>query len=193
LKAFLLPLARYASVGSKHGVTEGAPKGDAREVEGLKRGLGHQVFKLDQSGNVVMTLGEAGVSGYGPKHFNGPSGALVTPSGDIWVTDGHRGGNNRIVKFSKDGTFLLEVGGGVDSKSGDPGKFNDPHDLTMDSSGRILVAGRLLEGLLFGVGASDPLTLAIVPLVLAAMALLASFFPARRATSIDPAVVLRQE
>ena len=31
-------------------VTEGAPAGDAREVEGLRRGLGHQVFKLNQDG-----------------------------------------------------------------------------------------------------------------------------------------------
>ena len=123
-------------------VTEGAPRGDAREAEGLKRGLGHQVLKLDRNGNVVMTLGEAGVAGHGPKHFNGPSGVLVAPSGDIWVTDGHRGGNNRIVKLDREGKLLLEVGGGVESKSGDPGKFNDPHDLAMDSRGRILVADR---------------------------------------------------
>lgn len=123
-------------------VTEGAPAGDRREVEGLKRGLGHTVFKFDQDGNLVMTLGEAGVSGYGPKHFNGPSGVLVAPSGEIWITDGHRGGNNRIVKLSSKGDFILEVGGGVASKSGDPGKFNDPHDLAMDSQGRILVADR---------------------------------------------------
>ena len=123
-------------------VTEGAPAGDRREVEGLKRGLGHQVFKLNQNGKVVMTLGKAGVSGYGANRFNGPSGVLVAPSGDIWVTDGHRGGNNRIVKFTGDGKFLLEVGGGVKSKSGDPGKFNDPHDIAMDSQGRILVADR---------------------------------------------------
>ena len=123
-------------------VTEGAPAGDAREVEGLKRGLGHQVFKLDQDGEVVMTLGEAAVSGYGPDHFNGPAGVVVSSSGEIWVSDGHRGGNNRIVKFSSYGEFLLEVGGGGDAKSGDPGKFNDPNDITIDSQDRIVVADR---------------------------------------------------
>ena len=123
-------------------VTEGAPAGDRREVEGLKRGLGHQVFKLNQNGKVVMTLGKAGVSGYGPNLFNGPSGVLIAPSDDIWITDGHRGGNNRIVKFTSDGKFLLEIGGGVESKSGDPGKFNDPHDIAMDARGRILIADR---------------------------------------------------
>ena len=123
-------------------VTEGAPAGDRREVEGLRRGLGHQVFKLNQDGEVVMTLGEAGVSGYGPNHFNGPSGVVIAPNGEIWISDGHRGGNNRIVKFSGDGEFLLEVGGGVESLSGDPGKFNDPHDITMDGRGRVIVADR---------------------------------------------------
>ena len=123
-------------------VTEGAPAGDRREVEGLKRGLGHQVFKLDQNGEVIMTLGEAGVSGYGPKHFNGPAGVVVAPNGDIWISDGHRGGNNRIVKFTSKGEFILEVGGGVEAKSGDPGKFNDPHDITLDGAGRVIVADR---------------------------------------------------
>ena len=123
-------------------VTEGAPAGDAREVEGLKRGLGHQVFKFNQDGEIVMTLGEAAVSGYGPAHFNGPAGVVVADTGEIWVSDGHRDGNNRIVKFNKDGEFLLEVGGGVESRSGDPGKFNDPHDITIDAHGRILVADR---------------------------------------------------
>ncbi len=123
-------------------VTEGAPAGDRREVEGLERGLGHNVFKLDQDGEVVMTLGEAGVAGYGAKHFNGPSGVVVAKNGNIWIADGHRGGNNRIVKFSSDGTFLLEVGGDVAGKSGDPGKFNDPHDLAMDAEGRLIVADR---------------------------------------------------
>jgi len=123
-------------------VTEGAPAGDPREAEGLKRGLGHQVMKLDQDGNVVMTLGQAGVSGHGPKLFNGPSAVLVAANGDIWIADGHRGGNNRIVKLSSQGKLLLEVGGGVEAKSGDPGKFNDPHALAMDSKGRLLVADR---------------------------------------------------
>ena len=89
-----------------------------------------------------MRLGEAGVWGDGPNHFNGPSGVVVAPNGDIWVSDGHRGGNNRIVKFSSDGTFLLEVGGGVGSESKEPARFSDPHDLKMDSRGRVFVADR---------------------------------------------------
>ena len=67
---------------------------------------------------------------------------MVAPNGDIWVSDGHRSGNNRIVKFSSSGTFLLEVGGGIGSESKEPTRFSDPHDIKMDSRGRIFVADR---------------------------------------------------
>ncbi|MEJ2217392.1 MAG: ABC transporter permease [Gemmatimonadota bacterium] len=56
-----------------------------------------------------------------------------------------------------------------------------------------LLAGRLLRGLLFGVGASDAATLAATCLVLAAVALAASFLPAWRATRVDPVSCLRAE
>ena len=123
-------------------VTEGGSHGDRRATLGESMGMSHQVLKLNQQGEVVMRLGEAGVWGDGPTHFNGPSGVVVAPNGDIWVSDGHRGGNNRIVKFSSDGTFLLEVGGGVGSESKEPARFSDPHDLKMDSRGRVFVADR---------------------------------------------------
>ena len=67
-------------------------------------GTGHQVFKFDPNGKVLMTLGKAGISGSGPDVFDQPTDVVVAPSGDIFVTDSHRNGkNNRIVKFTKDG------------------------------------------------------------------------------------------
>ncbi|MFN2566660.1 MAG: ADOP family duplicated permease [Gemmatimonadaceae bacterium] len=59
--------------------------------------------------------------------------------------------------------------------------------------GLAVVAGRLVASFLFGLSPADPLTLAAVPLILVAAALLASVVPARRAAAADPMASLRAE
>jgi predicted permease len=73
------------------------------------------------------------------------------------------------------------------------------HGLALTASGLVLgLAGaslltRLMSTLLFGVGALDPLTYAVVAGGLGSIALIASYLPARRAARVDPVVALRGE
>jgi ABC-type antimicrobial peptide transport system permease subunit len=56
-----------------------------------------------------------------------------------------------------------------------------------------LLSTRALAGVLFGTSPTDPLVFALVTMTLAAVALLASWLPARRAARVDPLLVLRSE
>ena len=112
---------------------------DATGIGDIPEGVGHVVYKFSPEGDVLMTLGRKGVAGDGPDVFNQPSDVLVAPDGSIFVADGHgTGGNNRIMKFSADGRFLMQWGttGAAD------GEFRDPHALAMDSQGRLFVGDR---------------------------------------------------
>ena len=100
---------------------------------------GHQIHKFTPEGELLMSLGQAGVAGTGTDTFDQPSDVLVAPNGDIFVADGHgAGGNNRIVKFNSAGDFIMEWG----RTGSENGEFRDPHALAMDSRGRLFVGDR---------------------------------------------------
>jgi putative ABC transport system permease protein len=56
-----------------------------------------------------------------------------------------------------------------------------------------LAATRVLQSLLFGIGATDPATFAGVCALLAGVVAAAAYFPARRATRVDPLLALRTD
>jgi predicted permease len=56
-----------------------------------------------------------------------------------------------------------------------------------------MLASRLFSSMLFGLKATDPLSMVLVVIVLLAITLLASYIPARRATKVDPMIALRYE
>jgi putative ABC transport system permease protein len=56
-----------------------------------------------------------------------------------------------------------------------------------------LVAGRLIESMLYGIRPQDPLAISGAVLLLSGAALLAALIPALRASRIDPALALREE
>jgi len=96
----------------------------------------HTVMKLSLEGEVLMTLCTKGKTGNPREPFNRPTSVAESPSGDIFVSDGY--GQQRIHKFSKDGELLLSWG----SKGTGPGQFALPHNVCVDSKGRVYVADR---------------------------------------------------
>jgi len=98
---------------------------------------GHQVYEFSPDGKLLMTLGKTGGAAE-PDYFYQPNDVLTAPNGEIFVAEGHGAGNNRILKFSKDGKLLKAIG-----KAGTgPGEFDQPHALAMDSRGRLFVGDR---------------------------------------------------
>ena len=96
-----------------------------------------QVMKFTHDGKkLVSTLGEKGVSGEDDKHFNRPADICWLPDGTFFVADGFE--NNRVVKFDKDGKYLMAWG----TKGTGPGQFNVVDAVTVDAKRRVYVTDR---------------------------------------------------
>ena len=126
---FVFPHGIYVDSDGNIWVTDAGGEGER----------GNQVFKFNSDGEVLMTLGQPGVSGVGPEYFSVPTDVVVSKNGDIFVSDGHSpDGNNRIVRFSAEGRFIDSWG----MTGSGPGEFLIPHALAMDSTGRLFVGDR---------------------------------------------------
>jgi len=124
-----------------HGATVDAQGNLWVTDEQTKDGKGSQVFKFSPDGKLLMSLGKAGSASPEPGLFDEPTDVLVTPNGDIFITEGHSGGtigNDRVSKFSKDGKFIKSWG-----KHGAGNmEFDSPHTIAMDSRGRLFIGDR---------------------------------------------------
>ena len=118
------------------------PLGPGTDQEAVRAGKGYQLFKLSQDGNVLMTIGKAGVSKSGIDTLLCPTDVAVAPNGDIFITDGHDPTPNhygdRVAKFSKDGKFIKDV---AQMGSG-PEQVWQPHSIFIGSQGQLFIADR---------------------------------------------------
>lgn len=144
---FIFPHKVYVDADNNIWVIDGRGVNDReRKAYPDEKGKGHTVVKFSPQGQVLMTLGKAGVAGNPPQALDQPNSIVVAPNGDIFIAEGHGGQTpgappdtvSRISKFSKDGRFIKSFG----KLGSGPGEFKLPHDITMDPQGRLFVADR---------------------------------------------------
>jgi DNA-binding beta-propeller fold protein YncE len=104
---------------------------------------GHAIYEFTHDGKqLVKTLGTPNQSGNDEKHFNRPTFINWLPDGTMFVTDGY--GNTRVVKFDKDGKFMMTFG--QPSNPPDdmrPSVFKDVHGVVFDpTTHRVFVTDR---------------------------------------------------
>jgi sugar lactone lactonase YvrE len=135
---FFYPHGLHIDAGSNLWATDAnGPSPQVIERAPATRNLGHRVIKFTPAGEVLMVIGTAGTAGDPPDRLTAPTGVVTSPSGDIFIAEGHSGAN-RISHFRADGTFVKSWG----TTGSGLGEFRLPHDIGMDSQGRIFVADR---------------------------------------------------
>lgn len=104
----------------------------------------HRIVKLSpKMDRFLLQIGTTMEKGNGPNHLDLPSGIAVLKSGNIVVTDGY--GNNRVILYSKDGTFIKQVAkgaGGPGDKGTGVGEWTLPHKLAVDAQEHLYIIDR---------------------------------------------------
>ena len=104
----------------------------------------HAIFKMTHDGKtIVQTIGTPGKAGADASHFNRPTFLAFLPDSTMFVADGYNG--NRVVKFDKNGKFVLAWGekGAPGGNERRPGYFNTVHGITADPmTRRVYVSDR---------------------------------------------------
>jgi DNA-binding beta-propeller fold protein YncE len=94
------------------------------------------VHLFTTEGALLASLGTPGQPAAPGRPFNKPTKAVLSPSGDIFISDGY--GQERVHRFSSSGDLLLSWG----SKGKGAGQFDTPHTVCVDRRNRVLVADR---------------------------------------------------
>jgi DNA-binding beta-propeller fold protein YncE len=106
----------------------------------------HVVVKMSPQGQLLLTLGTKGEAGEwneaaGSRRLNQPNDIAFSRTGEIFVVQGHTpgaGGDPRVLKFDKNGTFIKSWGG----KGKEAGKFEVAHGIAIDPKGQLWIADR---------------------------------------------------
>lgn len=104
------------------------------KIFAVARGV-HEVIKFNVEGEIILRIGNRERPLWGAP-FNHPTDIAVSPSGEIYVSDGY--GNARVHKFSPKGELLLSWG----SPGRKPGEFHTPHGIWVDNEEMVYVADR---------------------------------------------------
>ena len=144
---FVFPHKIYVDADGNVWVVDGRSANDReRKKNPDEKPKGQVVVKFSPDGRVLLTIGTAGVAGNPPRALTEPTSVVTARNGDIYIAEGHSGqypgagpaSVGRISKFTKDGRFVKSFGRWGSA----PGEFKTPHDIALDSQGRLFVADR---------------------------------------------------
>lgn len=95
----------------------------------------HVLRKFSPKGELLVTVGKAGVGAADETHFRSPDDIGFSSKGELFIADA---GNGRIVRLSADGKYINSWG----AKGTGDGEFAAAHGLTVDRRDRVIVADR---------------------------------------------------